>query len=166
MNMRYYDTFQSPQGRMLLVATDDGVSGVYFVGQKYFPEREKEWKRAPHQAPLRQVKRELAEYFAGKRKRFEVTLAPDGTPFQRSVWKAISKVGFGETITYGELARRAGHPGSSRAAGAATGRNPISIIVPCHRIVGSDGSLTGYAGGLNRKRALLVLEGVECELAA
>ncbi len=164
--MRYYDTFQSPQGRMLLVATDDGVSGVYFVGQKYFPEREKEWKRAPHQAPLRQVKRELAEYFAGKRKRFEVTLAPDGTPFQRSVWKAISKVGFGETITYGELARRAGHPGSSRAAGAATGRNPISIIVPCHRIVGSDGSLTGYAGGLNRKRALLVLEGVECELAA
>jgi methylated-DNA-[protein]-cysteine S-methyltransferase len=166
MNMRYYDTFQSPQGRMLLVANDDGVSGVYFVGQKYFPEKEKEWKRDPDHAPLRQVKRELAEYFAGKRKRFEVALAPEGTPFQRSVWKAISSVGFGKTLTYAELAGKAGFPGSARAAGAATGRNPISVIVPCHRIVGSDGSLTGYAGGLNRKRALLVLEGVECELAA
>ncbi len=157
--MRYYDTFQSPHGRMLLVATEDGVSGVYFVGQKYFPEKEKEWKRSPDHAPLKRVKRELAEYFAGKRKRFEVALDPRGTPFQRSVWKAISSVGFGKTLSYGELARKAGFPGSARAAGAATGRNPISIIVPCHRIMGSDGSLTGYAGGLNRKRALLALEG-------
>ena len=98
------------------------------------------------------------EYFAGKRTRFSVTLAPHGTPFQRSVWKAISSVGFGKTITYAELARRAGRPGSARAAGAATGRNPIGIIVPCHRIVGSNGSLTGYAGGLAKKRALLALE--------
>jgi methylated-DNA-[protein]-cysteine S-methyltransferase len=106
----------------------------------------------------------LAEYFAGKRRRFEVPLAPDGTQFQRAVWQAISKVGFGETISYGELARRAGHPGSARAAGAATGRNPIGIIVPCHRVMGSDGSLTGYAGGLARKRALLELEGVGRDL--
>ena len=88
-----------------------------------------------------------------------VALDPDGTPFQRSVWKAISKVGFGDTTTYGELARHAGHAGSARAAGAATGRNPLSVIVPCHRIMGADGSLTGYAGGLPRKRALLALEG-------
>jgi methylated-DNA-[protein]-cysteine S-methyltransferase len=157
--MRYYDTFQSPQGRMLLVATEDGLAGIYFAGQKYFPKREKEWKRAPTHAPLKKAKRELREYFAGRRKRFEVALDPEGTPFQRSVWKAISKVAFGRTISYGELARRAGAPGSARAAGAATGRNPLSIVVPCHRIVGSNGSLTGYAGGLGRKRALLALEG-------
>jgi methylated-DNA-[protein]-cysteine S-methyltransferase len=116
--------------------------------------------------PLRQAKRELAEYFSGERKRFEIALAPEGTAFQRSVWKAISTVGFGETITYSELACRAGCTGSVRAAGAATGRNPITIIVPCHRIVGSSGSLTGYAGGLDRKRALLALEAGMPELLA
>ena len=109
-------------------------------------------------APLRQAKRELAEYFHGERKRFETALAPEGTPFQRSIWNAISTVDFGTTITYGELAGRAGFPGSARAAGAATGRNPLTILVPCHRIVGSSGGLTGYAGGLARKRALLALE--------
>jgi methylated-DNA-[protein]-cysteine S-methyltransferase len=159
MIMRYYDTYQSPHGRMLLVATEDGISGVFFNGQKYFPEKEKQWRRDPDHRPLKQAKRELTEYFAGKRKRFEVALDPEGTPFQRSVWKAISTVRFGDTLSYGELARRAGHTGSARAAGAATGRNPLSIIVPCHRIMGSDGSLTGYAGGLARKRALLALEG-------
>ena len=85
-------------------------------------------------------------------------LDPEGTPFQRKVWKAIHGVGFGKSITYGELARRAGAAGSARAAGAATGRNPLSVVVPCHRIVGANGSLTGYAGGLARKRALLALE--------
>ena len=162
--MRYYDSYESPQGRMLLVATEDGVSGLYFDGQKYFPETAKEWKRDGRHAPLKQAKRELAEYFAGGRKRFEVALSPEGTPFQRAVWKAISTVRFGDSITYGELARRAGHAGSARAAGAATGRNPISIIVPCHRIMGSDGGLTGYAGGLDRKRALLALESVGRDL--
>lgn len=157
--MRYYDTYESPHGRMLLVATDDGLSGVYFNRQKYFPAKDKQWLRAPNHASLKQAKRELGEYFAGKRTRFEVALVPDGTPFQRSVWKAISRVGFGKTITYGTLAAKAGRPGSARAAGAATGRNPIGIIVPCHRIVGANGSLTGYAGGLDRKRALLALEG-------
>ena len=161
--MRYYDTFEGPHGRMLLVATEDGVCGVFFTGQKYFPDKEKEWRRAPDHASLKQTKRELAEYFDGKRRRFEVALDPDGTPFQRSVWKAISTVGFGETISYGELARRSGHDGSARAAGAATGRNPIGVIVPCHCIMGSDGSLTGYAGGLGRKRALLALEGANRE---
>jgi methylated-DNA-[protein]-cysteine S-methyltransferase len=156
--MHYYDFYESPHGQMLLVAAAEGLCGVYFDGQKYHPQVGPEWRRDVRHTPLRQVRRELAEYFGGERKHFEIALAPKGTPFQRSVWKAISTVSFGKTISYGELARRAGCMGSARAAGAATGRNPISIIVPCHRIVGSNGSLTGYAGGLDRKRALLALE--------
>jgi len=158
--MRYFDTYESPHGRMLLVATEKGLAGLYFAGQKYFPRKDKAWRRAPNHPPLLQAKRELKEYFAGKRSRFAVALDPQGTAFQRKVWKAIAKVGFGKTLTYAELAKRAGAAGSFRAAGAATGRNPLSVIVPCHRIVGSSGALTGYAGGLNRKRALLGLEGV------
>jgi methylated-DNA-[protein]-cysteine S-methyltransferase len=158
--MLSYDEFESPQGTMILTATAKGLAGVYFKGQKHFP-KQRDWQRDPRNALLNQAKRELAEYFAGKRTHFSVALDPQGTPFQRSVWKQIAKVGFGKTLTYGELAKRAGHPGSARAAGAATGRNPISIIVPCHRIMGSDGSLTGYAGGLGRKRALLVLERID-----
>ena len=157
--MLYYDDYQSPRGRMLLVADDKALTGVYFIGQKYQPSIDGEWKRDDRHARLRQAKRELAEYFAGTRTRFSVKIAPRGTSFQRAVWKAIAGVGFGKTIPYAELARRAGRPGSARAAGAATGRNPISIIVPCHRIVGSNGALTGYAGGLAKKRALLELEG-------
>jgi len=157
--MYYYDYYQSPQGRMLLVSTEEALTAVCFVGQKYAATPQKDWKRDPGAAPLRQAKLELDEYFSGKRRRFGVALAPEGTPFQRAVWKAIAAVRFGETIPYAELARRAGRPGSARAAGAATGRNPIGVIVPCHRIVGSDGSLTGYAGGLTKKRALLALEG-------
>ncbi len=164
--MRYYDFYDSPQGRMLLVANDEGLCGVYFDGQKYHPQVAPQWRRDAHHALLRQTQRELAEYFGGERKRFETALAPEGTPFQRAVWKAISSVGFGHTITYGELAIRAGCPGSARAAGAATGRNPVGIIVPCHRIVGANGSLTGYAGGLDRKRALLALESGIPELLA
>ena len=156
--MYYYDYFKSPQGRMLLVADDKALTAACFVGQKYAQRVAADWKRDGAHAPLRQAKRELVEYFSGRRKRFSVKLAPRGTPFQRSVWKAIAGVGFGRTIPYAELARRAGSPGSARAAGAATGRNPIGIIVPCHRIVGSNGSLTGYAGGLAKKRALLALE--------
>ena len=156
--MRYYDRYDGPQGPMLLAATERGVAGVYFRGQKHAPERSG-WQRAPANPHLRKAKRQLEEYFAGKRRRFELALDPQGTDFQKSVWKAISTVGYGETISYGELARRAGAPGSARAAGAATGRNPLGIVVPCHRIKGANGSLTGYAGGLDRKRALLALEG-------
>lgn len=164
--MRYYDFYESPYGQMLLVANDEGLCGVYFRGQKYYPQVEPPLRRDAQHATLRQAKRELAEYLGGERKRFGVALAPEGTAFQHSVWKAISSVGFGQTISYAELANRAGCPGSARAAGAATGRNPIGIIVPCHRIVGSNGSLTGYAGGLDRKRALLALESGIPELFA
>ena len=156
--MLYYDYTRSPHGRMLLVADEKALTSVSFAGQKYAPRIAKDWQRGRSHAPLLKAKRELAEYFAGRRKRFSVRLAPRGTPFQRKVWRAIAGVGFGKTIAYAELARRAGRPGSARAAGAATGRNPLGIIVPCHRIVGSNGSLTGYAGGLAKKRALLELE--------
>jgi methylated-DNA-[protein]-cysteine S-methyltransferase len=157
--MQYYSYYQSPHGNMLLVADDQALTGVYFIDQKYRPRIEEAWRRDAQHAVLRQAKRELAEYFEGQRTRFTVKLAPSGTPFQRAVWAAIAEVGFGRTIPYAELARRAGHPGSVRAVGTATGRNPIGIMVPCHRIVGSDGTLTGYAGGLAKKRALLMLEG-------
>jgi len=152
----HYDYCETSQGRMLLVASAHGLAGTYFVGQKHFPKLGAAWKRDGR--GLGRAKRELREYFAGKRRRFSVRLDPQGTPFQRAVWREIAKVGFGETLTYAELARRAGYPGSARAAGAATGRNPLGVIVPCHRIVGSDGSLTGYAGGLARKKAFLALE--------
>ena len=157
--MRCYDTFEGPQGSMLLVANDRGLAGVYFDRQKHHPKRQADWKKDPHHRVLRQAKRELAEYFAGKRKRFEVALSPNGTPFQRSVWRAISTVGFGETITYGELARRIGQPDAVRAVGAANGKNPIPIIVPCHRVLGADGSLVGYSAGVKTKEFLLKLEG-------
>jgi methylated-DNA-[protein]-cysteine S-methyltransferase len=157
--MHYFDFYESPLGKMLIVATDQGLSGLYFVDQKYYREVERDWLRGDHHKIVRQTARELTEYFAGARKEFDVLLAAEGTPFQTSIWKGISSVKYGRSITYSELARRAGHPGAVRAAGTATGRNPITIIVPCHRIVGSDGSLTGYAGGLERKRALQELEG-------
>lgn len=156
--MTRYDHWTSPCGRMLLVADDKALMSLSFVGQKYAPRVAKDWTRDGAHAPIARAKRELAEYFAGRRTRFSVKLAPRGTAFQRKVWKAIAGVGFGRTMAYAELARRAGRPRAARAAGAATGRNPIGVIVPCHRIVGSNGSLTGYAGGLAKKRALLALE--------
>ena len=150
----------SPLGEILLVADPEGAAlrGLYLEGQKYFPPDAGEWRAAPGLPIFRRATSELREYFAGERTRFDVPLAPAGTPFQRRVWSAIAGVPFGETITYAELARRCGRASAARAAGAATGRNPITVIVPCHRIVGSGGALTGYAGGLERKRALLELE--------
>ena len=156
--MTTYDYYASPFGRMLLTADDKAITSVSFAGQKYAPRVQRDWTRDGAHAPIRQAKRELAEYFGGRRRRFTLKLAPHGTPFQRKVWKAIASVGFGRTIAYAELARRAGRPGSARAAGAATGRNPIGVIVPFHRIVGSNGALTGYAGGLAKKKKLLALE--------
>lgn len=156
--MKHYDYYDSPCGRMLLVANGGALCGAYFIGQKHFKNIESDWRCDSRVAPIVQAKRELDEYFGGGRRVFDTPLAPEGTPFQRSVWRAIASAPFGETISYAELARRAGHPGSARAAGAATGRNPIGVIVPCHRIVGVDGSLIGYAGGLATKRRLLTLE--------
>jgi methylated-DNA-[protein]-cysteine S-methyltransferase len=154
----HFDFIDSPLGRLRLTAVREGLTGIAFDGDRYSPAQDPAWVHDPAFAPLRRAAVQLAAYFAGERRTFDLPLAPRGTPFQRAVWKAIAAVPAGETISYAELARRAGHPGSARAAGAATGRNPLAIVVPCHRIVGSDGSLTGYAGGLERKRALLALE--------
>ncbi len=160
-----YTEIDTPLGALRLAATSGGLVGIAFEGDRYSPAPTDAWIRDPEFPPLRAAAAQLAAYFAGRRARFELALAPRGTPFQQAVWKAIATVPAGETISYAELARRAGCPGSARAAGAATGRNPLAIVVPCHRIVGSDGSLTGYAGGLERKRALLAHERTFAQLA-
>jgi methylated-DNA-[protein]-cysteine S-methyltransferase len=149
---------ESPLGTIVLVAVDGALAGIHFDGQRYQPDMGADWRHDSGDPALRAARAQLAEYFAGTRTAFDLPLTPVGTLFQRAVWTAIRTVGYGDTITYGELAARAGAPRSIRAAGAATGRNPWGIVVPCHRIVGADGSLTGYAGGLERKRALLALE--------
>ena len=158
-----------PLGEILLVATPDGgaLCGVYLERQKYYPAAAVEWRAAPRLPLFTRAASELREYFAGARTDFDLPLAPEGTPFQREVWSAIRDVPFGTTISYAELAHRCGRPSAVRAAGAATGRNPMTIIVPCHRITGSGGALTGYAGGLDRKRFLLALEtrGIEAARA-
>ncbi len=162
--MRSYDTMESCCGEILLAASERGLTGVYFNRQKYHPRLGADWKLDPKHPVLKAAKRQLQEYFSGKRRDFDLALDPRGTPYQHAIWKAISGVPYGETISYGELAKRSGFPDGPRAAGAATGRNPIGIVVPCHRIVGANGSLTGYAGGLDRKRALLRLESATGDL--
>ena len=156
--MTTYARFDGPFGRMLVTASRLGLSGIYFTGQKYEPEVLDAWSSDPDLESLSAACRQLDEYFRGARTRFDLPLDPRGTPFQMSVWRALRDIPFGETTTYGSVARQLGAPAATRAVGAAVGRNPISIVVPCHRVLGSDGSLTGYAGGLDRKRALLALE--------
>ena len=154
-----YARFESPLGPVLAIADEDGITHIDFVGAKYERRIEPDWIEDPRASALAACGRQLAEYFTGVRTAFDLPLAPHGSEFQQRVWREIARVPYGETISYGELARRAGAPGQARAAGAATGRNPVGIVVPCHRIVGGDGRLTGYAGGLERKRGLLELEG-------
>ena len=151
--------YESPLGKILLAADDAGMMGAWFYGQRYFARGlEHAEKNAEAEAPvLATVRLWLDAYFAGERPGVaNVPLAPRGTAFQRRVWGALLTIPYGETRTYGELAAELGS--SPRAIGAAVGKNPISVIVPCHRVLGADGSLTGYAGGLDRKRALLELE--------
>jgi len=154
-----YARFDSPLGPVVAVADDTGLTHLDFVGAKYERKIGRDWVEDPSAPALRACATQLAEYFAGKRTTFDLPLAPVGSEFQQRVWREIARVPYGRTISYGELARRAGAPGQARAAGAATGRNPLGVVVPCHRILGADGSLTGYAGGLERKRGLLELEG-------
>jgi methylated-DNA-[protein]-cysteine S-methyltransferase len=156
--MRYYDFVESPLGSILLVASDEALHGAHFVDEKYYPGIATSWKRCATAAPIRAAAEQLRQYFAGERQQFELALEPEGTAFQRLVWSGLLSVPYARTIDYGELARRVGNPRAARAVGAANGRNPIPIIIPCHRVIGADGSLTGYGGGLGRKRALLELE--------
>ena len=151
---------QGPLGEMLLVSNVGGtaLSGLYLERQKYYPVATSDWREAPQLVLFAKAKAQLREYFNRERMVFDLPIELEGTPFQQCVWSAIRDVPFGATISYGELAKRCGKPSAVRAVGAATGRNPMTVIVPCHRIVGSGGSLTGYAGGLDRKRVLLELE--------
>lgn len=160
--MIHYTTMPSPVGELTLTAENGALTGVWFAGHKGeggSPVKAG-WTRDDAVPVLRQARAELDEYFAGKRERFDVKLQPQGTEFQRAVWRELLKVRFGRTSTYGKLAAAVGKANAARAVGAAVGANPISIIVPCHRIIGRDGSLTGFGGGLDRKTALLKLEGV------
>ena len=151
-------TFESPLGRMTLAASDVGLAGVWFDGQKHMPDVI-DWPVQDDHPVLRQAAAQLRQYFAGSRISFDLPLdTRKGTAFQQQVWQALLDIPAGQTISYGTLSRRIGKSTAVRAVGAAVGRNPISIVVPCHRVVGADGSLTGYAGGLERKTTLLQLE--------
>jgi len=153
-----YTEMKSPLGTLLLTAENGSLVGVHFPGQKHDRPRQPHWQRADHDPVLAQARTQLAEYFAGRRARFDLPLAARGTPFQQAVWQALLAVPFGGTSTYGAIAAAIRRPRAVRAVGAAIGANPIGIVVPCHRIIGRDGSLTGYAGGLERKAKLLELE--------
>lgn len=153
-----YSIIQSPLGELILVADSSALTGLYFVECSHIPAASSRWTLKPHHPVFQVTETQLQEYFEGKRISFSVPLHPAGTDFQEKIWHEIALVPYGQTITYSELAQRAGSPAAIRAAGAATGRNPISIIVPCHRIMGKNGSMTGFAGGLERKRHLLQIE--------
>jgi len=155
--MNSYSILKSTVGDLLLVADETHLIGIYFSGEKHAPAT-RDWKRNPDHTVLKQTARELDEYFNGTRTTFSVPLRYDGTKFQQEIWRQISQIPFGKTISYTELAKRAGAPSAPRAAGTATGQNPLSIIIPCHRVVGRNGGLRGYAGGLDRKRHLLEVE--------
>jgi len=159
VELYWYET-ASAVGRLLLTGSADALHRVHFqAGPRPL--------RAPvghrrDRAPFADALAQLTEYFSGARRTFRLRLAPAGTPFQLEVWSALQAIPYGETVSYGDLARRLGRPGSARAVGLANGANPLPIIVPCHRVIGADGALTGFGGGLAIKRALLSLEGAAC----
>jgi methylated-DNA-[protein]-cysteine S-methyltransferase len=149
----------SPIGPLTIVARDGAICALYMDAQRHAPGPES--FGLPGDAadePFAPALAQLAEYFAGRRTAFDLPLAPAGTEFQRKVWAGLLAIPYGQTISYGELAGRIGRPAASRAVGLANGKNPVAIVVPCHRVIGSDGSMTGYGGGLDRKRFLLALE--------
>jgi methylated-DNA-[protein]-cysteine S-methyltransferase len=156
--MTRYLRMHSPLGRMLLVSDGQALTGAYFTGQKYDATPQPDWEQDEALPPLYEARGQLLEYFAGRRTTFDLPLMPAGTAFQVRVWKALLGIPHGETRTYGDVAQALGERMAVRAVGAAIGRNPISVIIPCHRVIGAGGALTGYAGGLDRKRSLLGLE--------
>jgi methylated-DNA-[protein]-cysteine S-methyltransferase len=151
-------TFESPLGPLLLMSDGTSLTGLHTDSDKHRPAIQADWIRDDGVAPFPQTIAQLRAYFDGGLAEFDLPLAPRGTEFQMTVWRELRNIPFGETISYAELARRIGRPTASRAVGHSNARNPISIIVPCHRVIGADNSLTGYAGGLDRKRMLLAHE--------
>ncbi len=152
-----YATIDSPVGELLASADAAGrITGLHFLDGHRLPPRDSRW--VCDEEALAPLRRQLEEYFAGERREFELDLAPSGTPFQLSVWRALCAIPYGETASYGEIAAVVGQPGAARAVGGANNRNPIAIVIPCHRVIGANGTLTGYGGGLPRKQQLLGLE--------
>jgi methylated-DNA-[protein]-cysteine S-methyltransferase len=154
----YYTQIESPLGPLLLAADESGVREIRFVNGRTPQKPGPEWIRGDNNESLRELAQQLNAYFSGNLEKFELTLSPHGTAFQRSVWNKLCDIPYGETISYGQLARRIGNPQASRAVGLANGSNPIPIVIPCHRVIGSNGKLTGYGGGLPIKEKLLALE--------
>jgi methylated-DNA-[protein]-cysteine S-methyltransferase len=153
ISFSYTDT---PIGTAMLVGRDGRLTGLYLADGRNAVQPAKDWR--PDDGPFDEVRRQLDEYFAGDRTSFDVAVEPHGTPFQLAVWSALVDIPYGQTTNYGSVAARIGQPAAARAIGGASGRNPVSIIIPCHRVVGADGSLTGYGWGIERKAWLLELE--------
>ncbi|MDQ1119842.1 MULTISPECIES: methylated-DNA--[protein]-cysteine S-methyltransferase [Pseudoxanthomonas] len=150
--------FPSPVGPLRVAASDAGLHGIEFPENRHPVKRLEAWEQGDHPL-LREAQAQLDAYFAGRLQAFDLPLAPHGTAFQRQVWLALAQIPFGATWSYAQLAQRVGRPGASRAVGAANGRNPLPIVLPCHRVIGADGALTGFGGGLPTKQFLLQLEG-------
>jgi len=163
----HYTTYDSPVGTLTLTASAKGLCGLWFPNSSFVKniakmQTEGSLLHAPENKILQRAQNQLAEYFAGKRQRFDVALDMQGSVFQINAWRELQKIPYGKTISYGEQAARMGDAKKARAAGMANGRNPISIIVPCHRVIGASGALTGFGGGLNTKKFLLELEHSHC----
>lgn len=154
----FYRHIDSPVGPLLIAGDDTGVQLIEFHTPRHPFARGEDWREGDNDA-LRSLQAQLDEYFRGRRRRFDLPLSPQGTEFQRQVWWELANIPFGDTISYAQLALRVGRPTATRAVGAANGRNPIPIVLPCHRVIGADGSLTGFGGGLPTKQFLLQLEG-------
>ncbi|WP_225845321.1 methylated-DNA--[protein]-cysteine S-methyltransferase [Streptomyces sp. HPF1205] len=163
MTTTVHTVVDSPCGLLTLVGRDNAISGLYMTDQRHRPAQERFGPRDDAMPVFAEAAAQLTAYFAGDRTGFDLDLAMDGTPFQVRVWAALREIPYGETVSYGELAEAIGRPGASRAVGLANGKNPIGIIVPCHRVIGANGSMTGYGGGLDRKRWLLALEGASMQ---
>ncbi len=155
--MKYFSIVSSPIDDLLLVAEGEHLTGIYMKMDAGFSPEAK-WSEDPEHPILRRARLQLYEYFAGERQLFDLPLRAMGTGFQREVWEQLTEIPYGVTWSYGELAKRVGNPNGSRAVGAANGQNPLPIVVPCHRVIGANGSLTGFGGGLPRKAALLAFE--------
>ena len=157
--MNAYTYLESPIGRLLFTSDGTALTGLYMEPSRKSPSTTDGWAEDATVAPLSAAVRQLTEYFAGTRCEFDLPLRLHGTTFQTRVWHKLTEIPYGQTWSYGQLARRIDKPSASRAVGLANGRNPIAILVPCHRVIGADGSLTGYGGGIERKRWLLAHEG-------
>lgn len=151
----YYKALASPISELLLTSDGESLTGLYLQGQKHFPTQTADWKEFAALDLFIEAEKQITAYFACQRQPFDLPLNPIGTAFQKQVWEQLRHIPYGETVSYGILARQVGVPTASRAVGAANGRNPIAIVVPCHRVIATNGRLTGYAGGIDRKHWLL-----------